>query len=124
MNPKILAEIEHITEYIFADFDKNGKTMQRYPVKSAIIDIIDKLRYILFPGFFETEYKNISELKSHLETLLAEASSQLAAQICLALPHKPKIENYLPKELEHMAGLYPDDPISCSLSYLSHYSTP
>ena len=67
---KIELEIEGLVDSILADYGKGREidrmdTMRR-PDKDAVIDIIDKLRRLVFPGYSKDKTYKVYNAKSSL----------------------------------------------------------
>lgn len=57
------------------------------PNKEAIIEILEMIRKLLFPGYFETENTELTDLYFYTGSLMMDIGSKLQKQICLALMH-------------------------------------
>lgn len=55
--------------------------------KDAIIDILQEIRYVVFPGFFEVKQLNSQSIEYHLGELLEDIQYRLKKQIVKALQH-------------------------------------
>jgi len=77
MNNSILAEIARVTDTIVA----GGAKVRELPNRAEVVACLEKLRTILFPGYFETGQT--------MEALLQEVASSLITQIGLAIQHGP-----------------------------------
>jgi serine O-acetyltransferase len=58
------------------------------PDKNVVIEIIDMLREILFPGFYRKLNAENADLNHYIGQLLFELEDKLRRQICLALLHE------------------------------------
>lgn len=58
------------------------------PRKERIEKILDQIQEVLFPGFFEKGYENITPSKNHLSFLMIKISGELTGEITRALIHK------------------------------------
>ncbi len=81
-------KIESLVDAILADY-KNGRDIDkmdglRRPDKDAVIDIIDKLRRIVFPGYFKDKNYRMYNLKHNLSMLMEDVMFNLNRQISLA----------------------------------------
>ena len=83
-------QIEGVVDAILEDYnggrdiDRIGQTRQ--PDKYIIIDIIDKLRRIVFPGYFKEKSYRIYNAKHNLSMLIEDVMFNLNRQISLVLP--------------------------------------
>ena len=86
MNDRILNEIARVAETVAASSKETGGL----PSKAEVVTCLEKLRYILFPGYLETEQLEPAVRRARLEALLKEVSASLITQICLANQHGPE----------------------------------
>ncbi|MCL1931898.1 MAG: serine acetyltransferase [Treponema sp.] len=98
-------EIERVAEALLGNFDKKTDDVPKQPVRSVVVEIIEKLQHILFPGVFENVHHALSgSLKNRLSVLLEEVSFNLAAQITLALRYDARYKNS-PQEIVEKTAL-------------------
>ncbi len=81
-------EIESLVDSILADYG-NGREIDcmetvRMPDKAAVIDIIDKLRWIIFPGYSRDKNYKVYNIKHSLSMLMEDVIYNLNKQIALA----------------------------------------
>ena len=81
--------IESVVDTILEDY-RNGRDIDRMeqfrqPDKDAIIDIIDKLRRIIFPGYFKEKSYRIYNAKHNLSMLIEDVMFNLNRQVGLVL---------------------------------------
>ena len=57
------------------------------PNRSAVIEILEMLRRLLFPGYFENENMEPTDLYFYVGSLMMELGGKLQRQICRALMH-------------------------------------
>ena len=81
--------MEQVVEAILADYQA-GRAIDkmdvlRRPNRDAIIDIIKKLRRIVFPGYYRDGNGKSSNTRNTLAVLIEEASAALSEQIALCL---------------------------------------
>ena len=81
--------VETIVDAILEDY-QNGRDIDRIeqcgqPDKDAIIDIIDKLRRIVFPGYFKEKTYQIYNAKHNLSMLIEDVMFNLNRQLALVL---------------------------------------
>ncbi len=87
--PSIEQQIEGIVDSILDDY-LQGRDIDRiepfrHPDKDVIIDIIDKLRRIVFPGYFLEKTYRIYNAKHNLSMLIEDVMFNLNQQISLVL---------------------------------------
>ena len=83
-------QIEGVVDAILEDY-RNGRDIDRIgqtrqPDKDVIIDIIDKLRRIVFPGYFKEKTYRIYNAKHNLSMLIEDVMFNLNRQIGMVLP--------------------------------------
>ena len=87
--PSIEQKIEGIVDSILEDY-LQGRDIDRiepfrHPDKDVVIDIIDKLRRIVFPGYFLEKTYRIYNAKHNLSMLIEDVMFNLNQQITLVL---------------------------------------
>ncbi len=87
--PSIEQKIEGIVDSILEDY-LQGRDIDRiepfrHPDKDVVIDIIDKLRRIVFPGYFIEKTYRIYNAKHNLSMLIEDVMFNLNQQITLVL---------------------------------------
>ncbi len=79
--------IEGVVETILEDYGSNRDIdrmeMSRQPDKDAVIDIIEKLRRIVFPGYFRDKTYRIYNARHNLSMLIEDVTFNLNRQIAL-----------------------------------------
>ena len=79
--------IESVTDSIMADYsagrDIDRMEQQRQPDKDVIIDIIEKLRRIIFPGYFRDKNYRTYNAKHNLSMLVEDVVYNLTRQLRL-----------------------------------------
>jgi len=81
--------IESVVDVILEDY-RNGRDIdkidfQRHPDKDVVIDIIGKLRRIVFPGYSRDKNYRIYNVKHNLSMLIEDVIFNLSRQIALVL---------------------------------------
>lgn len=61
------------------------------PNKEAIIEILGMVRKILFPGYFENQNTELTDLYFYVGNLMMELGSKLQREICRALQHDTSV---------------------------------
>lgn len=89
MDNKILAEIDSIANTILADYGK-GRTIDKtdvynQPNKDVIIDILNKLIRIVYPGYFKDKNYKIYNVKNNLSVIIEDVVYNLNKQIAITL---------------------------------------
>ncbi|MBQ7606074.1 MAG: serine acetyltransferase [Firmicutes bacterium] len=73
------------------------------PERDIIIDMVCKLRRILFPGYFRDKSYRLYSISHNLSALIGDVIYNLNKQICIALRFNPKYENADETEIEAAA---------------------
>ena len=98
--------IEQVVDLILEDYaggrDIDKLETDRQPDKDVIIDVIEKLRRIMFPGYFRDKTYRIYNAKHNLSMLIEDVMFNLSRQITRALQamgqEKQQAENILLKQ--------------------------
>ena len=82
-------QIEHVVDTIVED-SRSGRDIDRMetscqPDKDVIIDMIEKLRRIVFPGYFRDKTYRMYNAKHNLSMLIEDVMSNLSEQMALVL---------------------------------------
>lgn len=82
-------KIEAVVDTILADY-RNGRDIDRmesgrHPDRDAVADILEKLRRLLFPGYFRDKNYMIYNAKHNLSVLVEDVVFHLSRQIGLAV---------------------------------------
>ena len=80
-------EIEALVDTILVDYKGNRDIdkleLYRQPDKDVVIDIIEKLRRIVFPGYFKDKTYRMYNAKHNLSMLIEDVMYHLTDQLCL-----------------------------------------
>ena len=80
-------EIEALVDTILDDYkgdrDIDRLEVYRQPDKDVVIDIIDKLRRIVFPGYFKEKTYRMYNAKHNLSMLIEDVMAHLTEQVAL-----------------------------------------
>lgn len=94
---RIEQRIEAVVDTILEDYrqqrDIDRMDFLSRPDKDIIIDIIEKLRRIVFPGYFRDKNYRIYNAKHNLSMLIEDVMFNLNRQITLVLQHQGQEEN-------------------------------
>ncbi len=94
--PSIEQKIEAVVDTILEDYsggrdiDKMEQSAQ--PDKDMIIDLIEKLRRIVFPGYFREKNYRIYNVKHNLSVLIEDVMYNLSRQIALVFKESGRTE--------------------------------
>lgn len=103
MERKIEKEIDGLVQDILADYKKD-RSIDNINVfdqadKEVVIDILDKLRQIIFPGYFKNRVYRIYTAKNNLTMLLEDVFYHLNKQVMIVLRYDEKWFNATADEL-------------------------
>ena len=89
-------QIEKVVDLILGDYqlqrDIDRLELKRKPDKDAIIDIIEKLRRIVFPGYFREKNYRVYNAKHNLSLLIEDVMFNLTRQIALVYQESGELE--------------------------------
>lgn len=93
---RLETEVNKLTEDILADY-KQGRDIDNihtfdHPNKEVIIEIVDKLRNIIFPGYFKNGTYRIYTVRNNMTMLLEDVLYNLIKQISIVLRYVPEYE--------------------------------
>ncbi len=71
--------------------------------KSEIIDLLEEIRCVVFPGFFEAKHLNGASVSYHLGEVLEDIHFRLQRQIVKAFHHGKEVPDTLPEDPEAKA---------------------
>ena len=89
-------KIESVVDSILADYSKQRDIdkieLYRKPDKDVVIDMIEKLRRIVFPGYFKDKNYRIYNAKHNLSMLIEDVMYNLNRQISLVFQSQGELE--------------------------------
>lgn len=84
----LLPDIVNAINYNYTQSDLLlGKSDKYLPVRSTIIDILDDLKRLMFPGYFSTDRVDVSNASYYTGQILSSLHLKLRKQIALALAY-------------------------------------
>ncbi len=99
--------IETVTDSILADYstdrDIDRMEQQRQPDKDVIIDIIEKLRRIIFPGYFRDKNYRTYNAKHNLSMLIEDVMFNLTRQLTLVYQGEGETEERAQSHAQEVA---------------------
>ncbi len=89
--------IKSVTDKILADYN-GGRTIDvikhfEHPDKKTIVDILEKLRAVIIPGYFENTEHRFYTVQSNISTLIEDIIYNLIKQITIVLKYDPELED-------------------------------
>ncbi|MGN0513479.1 MAG: serine O-acetyltransferase EpsC [Lachnospiraceae bacterium] len=107
MGKRIEEEINGIVKNILSDYQKNRAidkaNIYNQPDREEILDMVQKLQYILYPGFFKDKVYKIYSIENHVSTVIEDVMFHLNKQITIVLKYCEKYPDKTDEELEEMA---------------------
>ena len=98
--------IEQVVDSILEDYGRGRIIDQmdlfRRPDRDVIIDIIKKLRRIVFPGYYRDKNYRIYNAKHNISTLVEDVMFNLHRQIALGLENRGKSEEQAQEEAQRL----------------------
>ena len=90
-------KINNLVDLLMIDFN-GGKTidevkLHEHPEKDAIVDILEKLRKIVYPGYYRNKSYRVYTVKNNISMLLEDVIYNLIKQISIVLKYSPDYEN-------------------------------
>ncbi len=89
---KLKAEVKNIVDDILKDYEKNRdidiQNVNGQPDKDAVVDILNKIIHIIYPGYFRSKvYKSYND-NYRMSVLIEDVIYNLRKQIRIALMHR------------------------------------
>ena len=89
--------IKRVTDKILDDYN-GGRTIDaikhfEHPDKKTIVDILEKLRAVIIPGYFENTEHRFYTVQSNISTLIEDVIYNLIKQITIVLKYDPELED-------------------------------
>ncbi|MBQ2580187.1 MAG: serine acetyltransferase [Ruminococcus sp.] len=89
--------IKRVTDKILDDYH-GGRTIDaikhfEHPDKKTIVDILEKLRAVIIPGYFENTEHRFYTVQSNISTLIEDIIYNLIKQITIVLKYDPELED-------------------------------
>lgn len=107
MGQTIDTEISEVVDFILADYEDertiNKIDIFNQPDKEAIIDVVEKLMKVLFPGYYSDRVYKIYSLKSNMSATIEDIIFHLNKQIMIVLKYVNNVEVVDEQELEKQA---------------------
>lgn len=99
--------IQNIVQTILSDYSDdrsiNKTDIFNQPDKEAIIDVVDKLIKIIYPGYYNNKVYKIYSLKNNMSAAIEDAIYNLQKQIMLVLKYRNAGKNSSDKKLDEKA---------------------
>ncbi|SDA27754.1 serine O-acetyltransferase [Ruminococcus sp. YE71] len=100
-------KLSELTEMLVSDYE-GGRIIDEVkshamPDKKKVIDILEKIRIIVFAGYFRNGLYKVYTVRNTLTMLLEDVTFNLGQQIAVVLSCSPEYENAVPEEVENAA---------------------
>lgn len=91
------AKINRLVENLMEDYN-GGKTIDEikifeHPNRDTVVDILEKLRKIIYPGYYKNNSFKIYTVRNNVSMLLEDVIFNLIAQITIVLKYSPEYED-------------------------------
>lgn len=93
-------DARRLTESILADARLQHIAAAPLPDRTITAEIVDRLRWLLFPGFFGPRDLTTASLGAHVKSVLDQVSRQLQSQVIAALRYQVNAETGQPIRAE------------------------
>ena len=90
-------KIAEIVDVLMDDYNKDRTIdeikMFDSPEENVIIDILEKLKTVIFPGYYRNTNYRTYTVRNHISILLEDIIYNLSKQIAVVLKYAPQYEN-------------------------------
>lgn len=103
MSDNIQSQITKLVEKLTDDYSK-GRTideikMFEYPDKKIVIDILEKLKLVIYPGYYRNSNYRTYTVRNNVAILLEDIIYNLSKQISIVLKYSPQYANADSKQI-------------------------
>ena len=100
-------KINRLVDVYMEDYS-GGRTVDEiklfeHPNKEAVVDILEKMKTIIFPGYYKNKNYKIYTIKNNTTMLLEDIIYNLIKQISIVLKYVPRFENADSEVIEQAA---------------------
>lgn len=97
MSCNIDKKINSLVDNLMSDYS-NGRTIDEiklfeYPDKKVVIDILEKLKMVIYPGYYRNENYRTYTIRNNISILLEDIIYNLIKQTSIVLKYSPEYEN-------------------------------
>lgn len=100
---EIESRINGLVETLMEDYGKDRVIDEiklfEHPDKEAVVDILEKLRKIIYPGYFRNKSYKIYTVRNNISMLLEDVIYNLSKQIALVLKYEPQFSGLSAEEI-------------------------
>ena len=102
-------EISGLTSAVVKSYERHCGSICPFPrflpSKDVVIEVVELLRRLLFPGYFGEPGLEGGEVRYHVASLLIDVRGKLRQQVCRALAHAAADGRAMPCEIRSGCGL-------------------
>ncbi len=96
-------KIGGIVDLLMEDYSK-GRTIDEnkifeYPEKDVVIDILEKLKVVIYPGYYRNSNYRTFTVRNNISVMLEDIIYNLKKQTAIVLRYTPKFENSTAEEI-------------------------
>jgi len=96
-------KIDNLVNLLMDDYSK-GRTIDEnklwaYPDKDVVIDILEKLKVVIYPGYYPNSNYHTYTVRNNISLLLEDIIHNLKRQTAIVLRYVPAFENSTAKEI-------------------------
>ena len=124
MSDNIQSQITNLVEKLTDDYSK-GRTideikMFEYPDKKIVIDILEKLKLVIYPGYYRNSNYRTYTVRNNVAILLEDIIYNLSKQISIVLKYSPEYAQADGKQISETSekitfdAAYNKDEIICT----------
>ncbi|MBR3419216.1 MAG: serine acetyltransferase [Oscillospiraceae bacterium] len=107
MAHKLEEQIHGLLDTLLADYCGgriiDAEVTLDHPNKDIVIDIVYKLRQIIFPGYFRNQAYRVYTVRNHVSMLLEDVIFNLIRQISIVLVYAPEYSDASPETIRQRA---------------------
>lgn len=97
MSDSIISKINELADALMEDYS-NGRTvdeikMFEYPDKDIVIDILEKIKIIIYPGYYKNSNYRTYTVRNNISILLEDVIYNLIKQTSIVLRYSPVYES-------------------------------
>ena len=107
MSENINQKINALADSLMEDYEK-GRTideikMFEYPDKDIVIDILEKVKIVVYPGYYKNRHYRTYTVRNNISLLLEDIIYNLIKQTAIVLRYSPVYENADTDSIAHAA---------------------
>ncbi|SHI17858.1 serine O-acetyltransferase [Sporobacter termitidis DSM 10068] len=95
---------ENLESLVLAVVNSYSEQPSFLPNKEEIIDILEMVRKLLFPGYFKNESTELTDLYFYVGSMMMELGDKLQKQVCRALLHDTTLKGTCGADAESLSA--------------------